>query len=401
MDKAKLNQERGDLIAQMRAVLDLASSEKRELKAEEAAEYDAREARLDEIEKHLARLANDEKRTANINEDATREPTKPEDRAVAPLASDEYRKAFEAYLRGDDVERRDLSVGTASLGGYTVPTAFNAAIVETLRQFGYIRQLAKVWNTSEGNTLQFPSATAFGTSGWGTEAGAFTESDPTFGQISLSAYKATHIAQISEELLQDTAIPIEGFLAQHLGENLALLENTAFVVGTGTGQPTGFMTNGTVGVTAGNGTSQVLTILPDTLFDVFHSLALQYRRNAVWVMNDSSIKLIRKLKDTTNQYLWQPGLAGWTPAMSSAQPDTLLGKPVYADPDVVAMAASAKSIAFGDFSRYYIRTAGGIAIQRLNELYAATGQVGFRVYERLDGKIVDTAAIKLFVNAAS
>lgn len=392
-DKAKLNQERGELIHAMRASLDLASADKRELTGEETAAYDAREARVDEIEANLARHAKLEGRKVEIAGKADVK-TDTVERATSPLETEEYREAFSNYLRGKDVEIRALSVGTASLGGYTVPVAFRAQIIETLRQFGYVRSLATAIDTTEGNTLNIPAGTAYGASSWGSEAAPFGGTDATFGQVSLSAFKANHLAQVSEELLQDSGFDIEAYLAKHLGENLALLQNTAFVAGSGAGQPTGIFTNGVVGVTAGNGTVQVSSILPDTIFDIVHSLAPQYRKGASFIMHDNSIKIIRKLKDTQNRYLWEM-------SMQAGAPNTLLGYPVYPDPDVPQMGVSAKSIAFGDLSCYFVRSAGGISVQRLNELYAATGQVGFRVYERLDGKIADVAGIKLFQNAAS
>lgn len=391
-------EERARLITSMRSTIDLTDGEKRSFTAEETQEYDRQEARVTELDADIEKR----NRLAKLTPTAGLTPpveTTPEDEArieaVNPLATKEYRDAFMAYMTGNAYEKRALSVGTSSAGGYTVPVAFSANIIESLRQFGVVRNLSEVINTAEGNTLTIPSGTSFGVSGWGTEGGAFGGTDPAFGQVSLSAYKAWHIMQVSEELLQDSGLnDLEGYLAKHLGENLALLQNTAFVNGTGTGQPTGLITNGATGVTASNGTSQTLAILADTLFDVQHSLGVPYRPNASWLMHDTSIKIIRKLKDSQNRYLWEM-------ALTAGAPDTLLGKPIYADPDVPVMAISAKSIAYGDFKRYFVRSAGGIGVQRLNELYAATGQVGFRVFERLDGKIADAAAIKLFVNAAS
>lgn len=396
----KLIEERARLITAMRSTLDVADGESRIFTAEETQEYDRQEARVSELDAEIAKrnrlsaLKPAEGLVLGGSDAAVVEPGA-EVRTVDPLGTPEYRNAFMDYIRKGRAEERALSVGTASGGGYTVPVSFSAEIIKSLRQFGQIRNLAKVIPTAEGNTLNIPSGTGFGSGGWGTEGGTFTGTDPSFGQVSLSAYKVWQIVQVSEELLQDSGlVDLEGYVAQALGENLALLQNTAFVNGTGAGQPTGFITNGATGVTAGNGTVQVSAILPDTLFDIQHSLTVPYRPNASWVLHDSSLKIIRKLKDSQNRYLWEM-------ALTAGAPDTLLGKPVYIDPDMPVMAASAKSIAYGDFQRYIVRTAGGIGVQRLNELYAATGQVGFRVFERLDGKIADTAAIKLFVNAAS
>jgi HK97 family phage major capsid protein len=308
-------------------------------------------------------------------------------------------RAGESYIRYGaggmtPEEKRDLSVGSNAAGGYLVPIEMAKQIVIYEREFGVMRQLSTEFSTSIGDTVNVPRITAFGTSGWVGEGNAFTESDPTIGQVQFSAYKSTHIAQVSEELLQDTAFDVSSLLARIFGQNLGALQNNAFVSGNGTGRPTGIANNVTTGATLASN----VAVTADELVNTYHSLLRPYRAQASWVIHDNTVAAIRKLVTGVSgdkTYLWQPGL-------QAGQPDTLLGRPVYTDPDVATMANSAKCILFGDFKAgYWIRNAGGITIQRMNELYAATGQVGFRIWQRVDGKQVDALAVKAAVNNAS
>lgn len=392
----ELREKRAALIAAQRSALDAVDSESRSLTGEEAADFDKRDGEIDGLTAEINRR---EKFAAvqssvAIAAEATRE-TATVVESGSRHGSEEYRDVVVNYLRtGDDsgFEKRDLSVGTTTAGGFTVPTLMFNEIVQVMRDFGVMRQLARVITTGGGEPVQIPKVTAFGASGWTNEAAAFTESDPTFAQASLGAYKATHIAQISEELLQDSAFDVEGLITDIMGQNLGVLTNTAYVVGDGSSKPTGITTQTSAGKTGTTG--QTTSVITDDLIDLFHSILPAYRRNGSWLMNDSSVKVVRKLKDTTNQYLWQPGL-------TAGAPDMLLGKPVYADPDMPVMAANAKSILFGDFSNYWIRDAGGMQMQRLVELYAGTGQVGFRAFLRTDGKLIDTTAVKHYANSAT
>ena len=255
-----------------------------------------------------------------------------------------------------------------------------------------MRQISTVWQTDSGATLQVPAITSHGVASWTAENAAYSASDEVFGQFSLSAFKAATIIQISEELLQDSAFDLEAYIVREFGLRIGVLENTAYVVGDGSGKPTGV----TVGATAGTTAATATTITFDNLVDMIHSLLPPYRRNAVWLFNDAVIKFLRKIKtgiasDTT--YIWQPSVV-------AGRPDQILGYPVYPDPDMNGtMTTGLITGLFGDFSYYTIRDASGIAFQRLNELYAANGQVGFRAYHRTDGKLLNTAAVKKLTQA--
>ena len=411
----EMRQERASAFDRMKAINDTALEEKRDLTGEESQEYERVEARFDELTTAVERAekleglgpkmtrsvvtADGELRDIETEERKAPESLKEfnEQRAAAkPQDDPEYRQAFYHWLTVkderslDQAELRVLSKASAGAGLNLVPTGFQRELVASLRDFGVMRQISRIVTTDSGEALQVPSVTAHGTASWTAESAAYSASDETFGQATLNAFKAATLIKVSEELLADAAFDLEGYIRTEFGERIGVLENTGYVVGDGSGKPTGVATQATAGVTAASATA----ITADELIDLFHSLSPPYRRNANWLFKDATIKTVRKLKDADNQYLWQPGL-------TAGQPDMLFGKPVYADPDMAAAAINAVTVLFGDFSHYWIRDVNGIAFQRLNELYAENGQVGFRAYHRTDGKLLNTAAVKKLTQAAA
>jgi HK97 family phage major capsid protein len=400
---ARLQEERHAKAGEARALLDLVEAEARSLTAEEEQEFDARMSDVDALSKEIERrerlAALPYNNTILREADHTVEQSEPEIRGVG---SQEYRDAFFSGLRKGFVgltpeEKRDLSVGTNSAGGFTVPTDLETRIYEYARFQGAIQNVATTITTAAGNPLNIPTVgPTYGTSGWTAEAGSYTESDPAFGQVAMSAHTATHIAQVSEELLADNAINLEDLLARIMGENLYAIQETAFATGDGSSKPVGLFASTGTNTPAGSPnvgkrTASNSAITADELVDVFHLVSPPYRSrpNCAWLAADSTIAAIRKLKTGVsgdNTFLWQPGL-------QADQPDLLLGKPIYAHPNAPTIAVAANVIAFGDMSGYYIRRAGTVEIQRLNELYAASGQIGFRASVRVDGKMVDTNAV--------
>jgi HK97 family phage major capsid protein len=404
----KLKEQRFGLVNEIRDLVTLAESEERDLSGEESEKLaklekdaDSLEQRAGRLEK-LAGLEPEPRRQLNDDPDHDDEPKIAntlaefnEQRAgVLPQDQDDYKQAFFRMVTARSLgelsgeEQRVLSKASAGAGANLVPTDFQRTLIDSLRTFGVMRQISRVISTTNGDALQLPSVSSHGTASWTAENAAFSASDEAFGTATLNAYKAATLIKVSEELLQDSAFDLEAFISDQFGQRIGVLENTAYVVGDGSAKPTGVTTQATAGVTAAGAAA----ITADELIDLFHSLSPPYRRNAVFVLNDSTIKLLRKLKDTTNQYLWQPGL-------QAGQADTLLGKPVYADPDMPAATTGLVSALFGDFSYYWIRDVNGIALQRLNELYAENGQVGFRAYHRTDGKLTQTAAVKKLTQA--
>jgi HK97 family phage major capsid protein len=227
-----------------------------------------------------------------------------------------------------------------------------------------------------------------GTASWVDEAGTIPETDNTFGQITLSAYKLATAIKISNELLQDSAFDLESFVSTEFARRLGEAEETAFFTGDGTGKPTGLL-NATGGAETVEAAGQTAITLDD-IMDLYHALRAPYRANAVFITNDLTVKAIRKLKDSSGQYLWQPSTQVGTP-------NTILGRPYYTSVNMPEIAASAKTVLFGDFSYYWIADRLGITLMRDPYTSAITDQVMFIARKRVDAKLVLPEAIKVLV----
>ena len=322
----------------------------------------------------------------------------------------EFERAFDSYLRRgpsmlnaeqrgilERYEARDLSVSVTTAGGYTVPPGFLQKITDAMKAYGGMLEAANVIDTDSGQPLVWPSADDTGNVGAIlAENTVAPVQDVTFGQKTLSAYMYTSkIVTVSLQLLTDSAFDLNAWLPDKFAIRIGRAINAHFTNGTGAGaQPVGLVPNLSTGKAGATG--QTLTVTGDDLIDLIHSIDPAYRNgNGKFMMNDSSVKVVRKLKDTTGQYLWQPGL-------SAGVPDTILGYPVVINQDMPVMAASAKSIAFGDFkSAYVIRRVSGVSVKRFDERYADKLQVGFLSFARYDGTVDDTNAAKLYVNSAT
>ena len=308
-------------------------------------------------------------------------------------ASDAYKDGMLKALRTNFRQVSNvLQEGIDADGGYLVPEEYDSRLIEALEEENIFRQLAKIIQTSSGDR-KIPVVATKGTASWIDEEGAYLESDDSFGQVSIGAYKLGTMIKVSEELLNDSVFDLESYISREFARRIGAKEEESFFTGDGTGKPLGILaaTGGAeTGITAASATA----ITADELIDLFYSLKAPYRRNAVWVLNDSTIKAIRKLKDNQGQYLWQPSL-------TAGAPDLLLGKPVRTSAYMPAIAADAKTIAFGDFSYYWIADRQGRSFKRLNELYAATGQVGFLASQRVDGKLILPEAIKVLAQKSA
>ncbi|EJO5348303.1 phage major capsid protein [Clostridium botulinum] len=303
-------------------------------------------------------------------------------------ATDEYKKAFWKAMKNKnnlDIQNA-LQIGTDSEGGYLVPDEFEKTLIESLEEQNIFRQLANVITTSSGDK-KIPVVASKGTASWVDEEGAIPESDDAFSQVSIGAYKLATMIKVSEELLNDSVFNLESYIAKEFARRIGAKEEEAFFIGDGTGKPTGIF-NATGGASLGVTATSATAITLDEIMDLFYSLKSPYRKNAVFTMNDATVKAIRKLKDSNGQYLWQP-------SVTAGEPDTILNRPVKTSAYVPTLGAGAKPIAFGDFSYYWVADRQGRSFQRLNELYAATGQVGFKATQRVDGKLILPEAIKV------
>ena len=396
----ELREKRAKAWEAAKAFLDSHRNEKGVLSAEDDASYSRMEQEITDLGKEISRLERQEafekELSQPVNMPLTGRPAAGSlGKEKTGRASDEYRTNFWDMMRSKTPMPQvvnALQIGTDSEGGYLVPDEYERTLVEALEEENVFRQLAKVIRTSSGDR-KIPVVATKGTASWIDEEGAYLESDDSFGQVSIGAYKVGTMIKVSEELLNDSVFDLEAYISREFARRIGAKEEEAFFTGDGSGKPLGVLaaTGGAeTGVTAASATA----ITADELIDLFYSLKAPYRRNAVWVLNDSTIKAIRKLKDNQGQYLWQPSL-------TAGAPDLLLGKPVRTSAYMPAIAADAKTVAFGDFSYYWIADRQGRSFKRLNELYAATGQVGFLASQRVDGKLVLPEAIKVLAQKAA
>lgn len=361
------------------------------ISAEDTATYEKMEADVINLGKEIDRLerqqALDLELSKPINTPITTKPTATGETKTG-RATDEYKQAFWNAMRNKhsyDIQNA-LKVGTDTEGGYLVPDEFERTLIQALEEENIFRQLAKVVTTSSGDK-KIPVVASKGTASWVDEEGIITESDDAFGQVSIGAYKLATMIKVSEELLNDSVFNLESYIAKEFARRIGAKEEEAFFTGDGTGKPTGIF-NATGGAQLGVTAASATAISLDEIMDLFFSLKSPYRKNAVFVMNDATVKAIRKLKDGNGQYIWQPSITAGTP-------DTILNRPVKTSAYVPIIASGAKSIAFGDFGYYWVADRQGRAFKRLNELYAATGQVGFMATQRVDGKLILPEAIQV------
>ncbi|AWW25954.1 phage major capsid protein [Acetobacterium sp. KB-1] len=308
--------------------------------------------------------------------------------------SDEYSQSFWNAMRNKSLSfeiSNALQIGSDSEGGYLVPDEFERTLVEGLEEENIFRTLAKVITTASGDR-KIPVVASKGSASWIEEEGATPESDDSFGQVSISAYKLGTLLKVSEELLNDSVFNLESYIAKEFSRRIGAKEEEAFFIGDGLGKPTGIF-NATGGAEEGVTAASATAITVDEIMDLYYSLKSPYRKNANFILNDATIKAIRKLKDGNGNYIWQPSITAGTP-------DTILNSPVKTSSYVPTIAAGAKTIAFGDFSYYWVADRQGRSFKRLNELYATTGQVGFMATQRVDGKLILPEAIKILKQKA-
>lgn len=364
------------------------------LSAEDAASYDKMEADIVNLGKEVARLERQEAIDAELNHPTslplTEKPSTQNIEGKTGLASNAYRTEFFGALRGKPITNV-LSEGVDADGGYLVPVEFERTLVKGLQEANIVRSIAKSFSSSAERKIAVAASTSTAT--WVPENGAIPESSVTFGQKTLDAFKLTDLIKVSTELLSDNMFDLETYLAEEFARALGVAEEEAFIKGNGTGKPTGIF-DATNGGTIGTTTAGATAIAFDDIVNLVYTLKSPYRRNAAFLTHDTTVAALRKLKDTNGQYLWQPSLV-------AGQPDRLFGYPIHTSPYAPTIAAGALSMAFGDFNNYWIADRQGRTIQRLNEIYAGNGQVGFLVTERVDGKVILPEGIQLLQQKSS
>ena len=368
-----------------KSILDKAAAEKRDLSAEEEQTYGRISKELEDRAATIAKLRDDESRELRMDA-ATREiADQVRPMSAAPVADDiaHIRSLVMNEKRSHNFERRDI---LKSSTGSPVPTSFYDQVIMKARLIAPVLQTSTVLNTTGGENIQIKSLSTYSVGTVTGEGSAIGESDPVFNNfITLGAYKYSFLVQLSNELLEDSGVDILGFMADQVGNALGYAVGSALTVGTGTDMPKGIVAASSVGGTAGTATA----FTADNLIDLLYSLdgAARNLPGVGWMMNGKSVGAVRKLKDTAGNYVFQPSLA-----MDS--PDMLLGKPIYENPSMVDVATTTKSVIVGHLPSYYVRTVGGLRLDRSDDFAFSSNLVTFRATFRVDGNLPQTSHIK-------
>lgn len=358
------------------------------LSAADTATYDKMEADVVNLGKEIERL----ERQAAIDLELSKPTSSPitnqpgsgmKDDAKTGTASEAYKRVFwDSFRKRGFMDINNvLQIGTDEQGGYLVPDEFEHKLIDALQEQNFFRTLATIIHTSSGDR-KIPVVTGHGEAAWMDENGLYPESEDTFGITSIGAYKLGTAIKVSDELLYDSVFDLESYIATEFARRIGTKEEEAFIAGDGTSKPTGVVPSAEDGVTTAGA-----NITFDDVMDLYHSLRIPYRRNAVWLLNDTAVKALRKLKDGNGNYIWQP-------SVQAGQPDMILNRPYYTSSFVPDLTAGNRVMLFGDFSYYWIADRQGRSFKRLNELYAANGQVGFLASQRVDGKLILPEAVK-------
>lgn len=317
------------------------------------------------------------------------------ERAVSPLGTEEYRAAFDRFLRTGErsPELRAHTVATDTAGGYLVPDEWANTIVRKLREFNVMRspQVGATIQSTASGILHVPVETSTGSAAWTSEGSAYNESEDVFAEVLFDAYKMTRIVKVSEELVNDNQYDLMGYIAQTFAESFADLEEDAFTDGDGSGKPRGFLADTALGTTA----SATNAITFDHLTNLMHSVKPAYRQRGIWMMHDTTLSYLSQIKTgvaSDVRYLWRSDLSDGSPAR-------LMGRPVIINNQMPQIATGQKTVAFGDFSYFWIVDRQGTQFARLNERYAELGLIGFKGSRRTDSELTQSEAVKHLIQS--
>ena len=377
---------RAKIVSDMRAIVDTAKEQKRELSLEENTQWDKLDGEQETLKKSIEVL---QKQAALDGEQAGRqaqESRKTDDKELEKRAFARFIGGGMEALSGEEREymQRAHSTTVNAEGGYLVPTSLGNEIIKQMAYWGGIREAVSVITTASGSPLNYP--TANNTAQKGRRVAQNTqvnERNFTFGSKGLGAHTYTSDAiRIPNELLQDSAFNLEAFIAEEIGRLMGTILNEECTTGTGANMPQGLVTGSTLGFT---GAAAALSF--DDLIELEHSVNSAYRRNGAFMFKDSTLKVLKKLKDNEGNYIWQQGT-------KDGAPDTILNYRYFINDDMAGVATGQKSVLFGDFKKYRLRDVQGVTIRRLVERYADYNQIGIIAYSRHDGALMDTAAVK-------
>lgn len=390
-----LNEQRLHAWERAKQIMDGAAAESRDLTAEERAD-------LERADNALVQIKADQDRYLRMVEaakaiDARTEAPRTERSVAAPMTdAQRFNAMFRGDLRSFDAVPSPEFRALQSAGGSAIPTNFYDQVTVYLRTLNPIWQAATVLNTADGSSLVFPRLTADPNHG-GTvtaEAAGINELDPTISQVTLDAYKYGIVTLWSRELNDDNVIGLQDLIARSSARELAIDIGAHMATGNGTGQPNGFISaaaNGGTAAGTANGASSWTFFGPPDLVDLYYGRAAGYRTVGSWMVSTTAAAKIRSFRDGNNQFIYQP-------ALGAGAPDSLMGRPMYENPAMAAVASATKSVAFGDFSRYFIRRLPA-RVEVSTEYKFSTDQLAIKVVERTDGDLVDGAAIAYLVSA--
>lgn len=310
-------------------------------------------------------------------------PGNPEARQGDRDEAAELRAVARGDMPGVDFDLRTATSGTAANAGNTFSTTFVAQVIEAMRVRSDFFSKARTLTTGSGETIEYPVKNGRPTAAQVAENAAYSKSDGSWTKTNIGAYKYGVIVEATAEIVDDSQLDILGILAEDAGEAVADRVMADLLVGNGTGKPWGWITRATGGVNAAN----LAGVTTDNLIDLQHSILKPYRRNAVFMTSDQAVQGLRKLKDTTGNYIWQP-------ALTAGAPDTILGTPIMTDPNVVTSGAGAKVLVYGDPSKYLIRQAKSLRVVRSDEYGYDRDVVAFKVTWRGSGDLFDLASVK-------
>jgi HK97 family phage major capsid protein len=310
-------------------------------------------------------------------------PGAPEGRSGERDEASELRSLARGEVAGVDFDLRTATSGTAANAGNTFSNTFVAQVIEAMRVRSDFFSKARVLTTGSGETMEWPVKNGRPTAAQVSENVAYGKSDESWSKTNIGAYKYGVIVEATNEIVDDSQLDILGILAQDAGEAVADKVMADLLVGNGTGKPWGWITRSTGAVNAAN----LAGVSTDNLIDLQHSILRPYRKNAVFMTSDSAVQGLRKLKDTTGNYIWQPSL-------QAGAPDTILGTPILTDPNIVTSGAGAKVLVYGDPSKYLIRQVKNLRVVRSDEYGYDRDVVAFKVTWRGSGDLFDTASVK-------
>lgn len=399
----KLRQERAKLIEDMRALNAKAEADNRDLNTEEKASYDKMLADAGSLRERYERMENEEKLVRDLSQsraitDPANGRSASESKSADPLASPEYAEAFRKYVRtGDKRVFRDLNTTTPADGGYIVPVTIANEIVKELINGSTVRRAgARVLATGTRTTIPFSNIP---TPTWEPERDPYgnnADTDPTIGAFAAAPRKLTARTTISEELLFDATLNIDGYVKGLFTDAFAQSADNGYVNGAGSGsnQPNGVFSGGTDKVV-----TSATTFTAAELVAHFHALPAKYRnsRNCAWIASDKFIGLAAAM--ATNP---ANGVV-FSYSTVAGEPDKLFNKPIYSSPAVdTNYAANAEVAVIADFSFYQIVDfTNYTAIVRLNELSALTGAVQYVARIATDGKLLVADAARILKLASS